>query len=121
MKSEIKNNSLFRPLKKASTVAFVAFALFASAAHADLGEKVPNSKEKAQAIIDTIDQGKGKAPAEYEGEGSQKGRISLVFMDGAGISCAADVTRLAKKTPEGRQHIVHSADCFFNDKASLGK
>jgi hypothetical protein len=47
MKSENQNNSLFRPLKKASTVALVAFALFASAAHAaeaDFGEPYEGRK-----------------------------------------------------------------------------
>jgi hypothetical protein len=52
MKSESKNNSLFRPLKKASTVAFVAFALFASAAHADLAPTATGAK--AEAIFKTI-------------------------------------------------------------------
>jgi hypothetical protein len=120
MKSESKNNSLFRPLKKASTVAFVAFALFASAAHADLGEKVENSKEKAQAIIDVLDQDSSQPPHEYRGE-KKKGLITLVFNDGAGTSCAADVTRLVQKSQKDRKHLVQSADCFFNDKASLAK
>lgn len=119
MKSENQNNSLFRPLKKASTVALIAVALFASAAHADLGEKVTGSKEKAQSIIDKIDKGQGNA-AEYRGE-KKKGLITLVFSDGAGTSCAADVTRLAQKTPQDRKHLVQAADCFFNDEASLAK
>ena len=52
MKSENQNNCLFRPLKKASTVAFVAFALFASAAHADLGTKITGPQ--ADAIFTSI-------------------------------------------------------------------
>lgn len=47
MNSESKNNSLFRPLKKASTVAMVAVALFASAAQADLGTKVTGLQASA--------------------------------------------------------------------------
>ena len=52
MKSENKMNTLFRPLKKASTVAFVAFALFASASHADLGTKITGPQ--ADAIFNSI-------------------------------------------------------------------
>lgn len=52
MKSENKTNSLFRPLKKASTVAFVAFALFASAAHADLAPTATGAE--AEAIFNSI-------------------------------------------------------------------
>lgn len=47
MNSESKTNTVFRPLKKASTVAFMALALFASVSHADLGTKITNQDANA--------------------------------------------------------------------------
>lgn len=59
MKSETQKSTLFRPLKKVSTMAIVAVALFASAAQADLAptatgaeaEKIFNSIAGAPIVV----------------------------------------------------------------------
>jgi hypothetical protein len=72
MNSESKTNTVFRPLKKASTVAFLALALFASVSHADLAPTATGAA--ADAMFDSI---KGAPMVTKE----TKSSISLIKSD----------------------------------------
>jgi O-acetylhomoserine/O-acetylserine sulfhydrylase-like pyridoxal-dependent enzyme len=107
MKSENQNNSLFRPLKKASTVALVAFALFASAAHADLGTKITG--KQAEAIFTSI-------PGAPEVRKETKESIEL-FKENR----AAHVTCFQKINLADKQGNVKKTECFQLTEADLAK
>ena len=107
MNSESKNNSLFRPLKKASTVAMVAVALFASAAQADLGAKITG--KKADSIFASI-----KGAAEVQSE--TKESIVLLKIDREShVSCFQKIDLGDKKGN------VKQTECFQLSEADVAK
>ncbi|MNL11345.1 hypothetical protein D3C87_1321770 [compost metagenome] len=114
MKSENQNNSLFRPLKKASTVAMIAVALFASAAHADLGEKITGKEAQAHFMrllkIAESPNSPNKPLVQAETKSG-----TLLLVQERGLACTA----YAKGQVPNRT--ISQAECHSNDEASLAK
>lgn len=107
MKSETQKSTLFRPLKKVSTVAMVAVALFASAAHADLGTKITG--KKAESLFASI-----KGAAEVQSE--TKESIVLLKIDREShISCFQKINLGDKKGN------VKQTECFQLSEADVAK